>query len=55
MVDVDRLYRVLPDGKAAQSQPFLEARSPRPGEEGAIHPAELLTLDPNELRLEMLQ
>jgi hypothetical protein len=54
MVDVDELYRVTKEGEKEGSQPFLEAEVPRAGEEdGNVLPAELLTLDPEKLSLEV--
>jgi hypothetical protein len=54
MVDVDELYRVTKAGEKGESQPFLEAEVPRAGEkDGNVLPAELLTLDPARLSLEV--
>ena len=54
MVDVDELYLVPKDEEQEQPQPFLEADVPRPGEEnGDVLPAQLLTLDPQRLSLEV--
>jgi predicted phage baseplate assembly protein len=54
MVDVDELYRISEDGSKEPPRAFLEARAPRPGEEdGGVPPAELLTLDPDRLTLEV--
>jgi hypothetical protein len=55
MVDVEELYRLPKDlEEEEQPQPFLEARAPVPGQEGAVDPAELLTLDPAKLELEVM-
>jgi predicted phage baseplate assembly protein len=54
MVDVDDLYRITEEGEMGPSQPFLEAGVPRAGEEGEVLPAELLTLDPQRLSLEVV-
>jgi hypothetical protein len=55
MVDVDELYRIPKDEREEQPQPFLEADVTRPGEEdGDVLPAELLTLDPQSLSLEVI-
>ena len=54
IVDVDELYRITKEGEKEGSQPFLEAEVPRAGEEdGNVLPAELLTLDPEKLSLEV--
>jgi predicted phage baseplate assembly protein len=54
MADVDELYRISEDGSKEPPRAFLEARAPRPGEEGGgVPPAELLTLDPDRLSLEV--
>lgn len=54
MVDVDELYRIAKEGEKEGTQPFLEAEVPRAGEEdGNVPPAELLTLDPEKLSLEV--
>jgi len=56
MVDVDELYRVPKAEVQVQPQPFLGADVPRPGEEnGDVLPAQLLTLDPQKLSLEVTQ
>jgi predicted phage baseplate assembly protein len=55
MVDVDELYRIPKDERLGQPQPFLEADVTRQGEEdGDVLPAELLTLDPQSLSLEVI-
>ena len=55
MVDVDELYRMPRDEREEQPQPFLEADVTRQGEEdGDVLPAELLTLDPQSLILEVI-
>jgi predicted phage baseplate assembly protein len=55
MVDVDELYRIPKDEREEQPQPFLEADVTRPGEEdGDVPSAELLTLDPEKLSLEVI-
>jgi hypothetical protein len=55
MVDVDELYRIPREEGEEQPQPFLEADVTRPGEEdGDVLPAELLTLDPQSLSLEVI-
>jgi predicted phage baseplate assembly protein len=55
MVDVDELYRIPKDERLEQPQPFLEADVTRQGEEdGDVLPAELLTLDPLSLILEVI-
>lgn len=55
MVDVDELYRLSEDGSKGPARTFLEARSPRPGEEnGGALPAELLTIEPGALSLEVV-
>ena len=54
MVDVNELYRITEEGEKGPSQPFLEAEVPRAGEEGEALPAELLTLDPQRLSLEVV-
>jgi predicted phage baseplate assembly protein len=54
MTDVDELYRISEDGSKEPPRAFLEARAPRPGEEdGDVPPAELLTLEPDRLNLEV--
>jgi hypothetical protein len=53
MVDVDEIYRLLEDRAKGPARTFLEARAPRPGEAGGALPAELLTLDPGALSLEV--
>ncbi|HEX6711016.1 MAG TPA: putative baseplate assembly protein [Rubrobacter sp.] len=55
MVDVDELYRIPKDERLGQPQPFLEADVTRQGEEdGDVLPAELLTLEPQSLSLEVI-
>jgi predicted phage baseplate assembly protein len=55
MADVDELYRIPREEGEEQPQPFLEADVTRPGEEdGDVLPAELLTLDPQSLSLEVI-
>ena len=54
MVDVDEIYKLSGDGSRSPARTFLEARAPRPGEEnGDALPAELLTVDPGALSLEV--
>jgi hypothetical protein len=55
MVDVNDLYRTPRDDdeERERPQPFLVAHAPRPGEQSPVRPAELLTLDSEELRLEV--
>jgi predicted phage baseplate assembly protein len=54
MVDVDELYRIAQGGSKEPPEAFLGARAPRPGEEnGDVLPAELLTLAPDRLSLEV--
>ena len=55
MVDVDELYRTTKEGEREEMQHFLEAEVPRAGEEGGnVLPAQLLTLYPQKLRLEVV-
>jgi predicted phage baseplate assembly protein len=55
MVDVDELSRIPKDERLGQPQPFLEADVTLQGEEdGDVLPAELLTLDPQSLSLEVI-